>query len=226
MDKIFKTIGCGYYCKERGFTDEVVEFVEKVVPLTRKLWQAVKVKMLPTPAKFHYIFNLRDLSRIWEGMLKCIPEVACEPAIILKLWKHESTRVIADRFTNPEDMAWFTKTLQKVVEEDLGEELAQNTVEDDWFVSFLRDAPDVTGEEPDDHDFDAPSIYEPIASFEQLETRLIFFMEQYNESIRGAPIDLVFFKDAMTHLVKVRHALLDYRVKFDFKSVIFVDLFK
>ena len=90
-----------------------------------------------------------------------------------------------------------------IAEEDIGEELAQHVKEDDWFVSFLRDAPDVTGEEPDDYDFNAPSIYEPIASFEQLETRLIYFMEQYNESIRGAPLDLVFFKDAMTHLVKV-----------------------
>ena len=42
-----------------------------------------------------------------------------------------------------------------------------------------------------------------IPSFEGLEERLQFYLEQYNESIRGAGMDLVFFRDAMIHLMRV-----------------------
>ena len=42
-----------------------------------------------------------------------------------------------------------------------------------------------------------------IGSFSQLRVRLHQLLGQYNENIRGAKLDLVFFDDAMVHLVKI-----------------------
>ncbi|XP_034144998.1 dynein heavy chain 5, axonemal isoform X2 [Esox lucius] len=211
IDKIFGVIGTGHYCAQRGFTEDVRVTVARLVPLTRQLWQMTKVKMLPTPAKFHYIFNLRDLSRVWQGMLIPSAEVASSLTLLLQLWKHECKRVIADRFTMPEDIDWFDRALAKLVEEELGKE-ERAVVDfgvDSFFVDFLRDAPEATGiakapgEEPEETDFDMPKVYEPIESFDSLKDRLNMFLGQYNESIRGAGMDMVFFRDAMMHLVKV-----------------------
>ncbi|KAM8811434.1 dynein axonemal heavy chain 5 [Eudromia elegans] len=206
IDKIFGVIGEGHYCRERGFSEDVRKTVAKLVPLTRRLWQSTKIKMLPTPAKFHYVFNLRDLSRIWQGMLKSTSEVINEPNILIKLWKHECKCVIADRFTNSEDINWFDMTLVKLIEEEFGEKksLLDSAT---FFVDFLRSAPEKTGEKTEGVDSDLPKIYEPVHSFHQLRDHLNMFLQVYNEKVRGTGMDMVFFEDAMIHLVKISRVI-------------------
>ena len=97
IDQIFKTIAIGHFTTSRGFSPDLCSLTEKLVPLTRKMWRLTKEKMLPTPSKFHYVFNLRDLSRIWLGMVGTQSAIFNTEARLLQLWRHEVTRVLADR---------------------------------------------------------------------------------------------------------------------------------
>nr|CAI5817756.1 unnamed protein product [Callosobruchus analis] len=200
MDVIFGQIGCGYFCIER-FNQEIVDFLPRLIPLTRHVWQNTKKKMLPTPAKFHYVFNLRDLSRIWQGILTVHGEECENKTSLLKLWRHECTRVIADRFTEPADREWFISSIRKQAQDELGDDFQFYEEEESFWVDFLREPPEATGDEPEDFCFDAPKIYEEIPSWDFLKEKLFAFMAQYNEQVRGAPLDMVFFHDAMVHLM-------------------------
>ena len=174
IDHIFRTVATGYFSTERGFSSAIHDLVAKLIPTTRTLWQQTKAKMLPTPAKFHYVFNLRDLSRIWQTILNIAPEECETTTTMISLWKHECTRVIADRFTCLEDKDWFDKNLNKILYETLGDDIEIH--EEPFFVDFLREAPEPTGEEDEDADLDAPKIYEQIPSLDFLKDRLHDYM--------------------------------------------------
>uniref|UniRef100_A0A8C8ED16 Dynein axonemal heavy chain 5 n=1 Tax=Otus sunia TaxID=257818 RepID=A0A8C8ED16_9STRI len=186
IDKIFRTIAEGYFCEQRHFPEEICKLASALVSTTRKVWQTTKAKMLPTPSKFHYIFNLRDLSRIWQGILTVTSEVCQSISVLVALFQHECRRVIADRFISQSKQCF---SIYKSTEL--------------YFVDFLRDVPEATGDEPDDAELKAPKIYETIPSLDYLAERLQMFMQQYNETIRGSKMDLVFFKDAIIHLIKI-----------------------
>lgn len=211
MDKIFSVIGNGYFCLSR-FNREIVSFVSQLIPLTRKLWQHIKIKMLPTPRCFHYIFNLRDLSRIWGGMLKIEREQCQTKNSMLKLWRHECTRVIADRFTSFADHEWFRAKMDQLAREELGVDYEEYPQEETYYVDFMREGPEaVEGAElPDEDDEDTSGdyfLYEEIPSFEAVNERIQNFMETYNIEVRGAKLDMVFFQDALVHLIIVSRIL-------------------
>ncbi|CDQ74170.1 unnamed protein product [Oncorhynchus mykiss] len=107
------------------------------------------------------------------------------------------------RFVCFEDKVWFEKAISRVIQEHVDPSLVPDLHPDPYFVDFLREALEPTGDEADDVCLDAPKVYELVPSFEFLREKLIINQSQYNENVRGASLDLVFFTDAMTHLIKI-----------------------
>lgn len=85
----------------------------------------------------------------------------------------------------------------------LGEEYIETVQDTQYFVDFMRDAPEPTGDETEEVDMELPKVYEPVQSLDDLQDRLNMFLTQYNDMIRGHGMDLVFFQDAVEHLIKV-----------------------
>ena len=64
------------------------------------------------------------------------------------------------RFTNEEDKKWFENCTLSVCKKQIGEEFVSMLHDEPYLVDFLRDAPEPTGDEPDDADMEAPKVYE------------------------------------------------------------------
>jgi dynein heavy chain len=69
----------------------------------------VQKELLPTPAKSHYTFNLRDLSKVFQGVLMIKKKFCPEPEDLLKIWVHEETRVFRDRLIDEKDRIKFNE---------------------------------------------------------------------------------------------------------------------
>lgn len=51
----------------------IVHLNEPLVEATIRVYATITSQLLPTPAKSHYTFNLRDLSKVFQGMLMAEP---------------------------------------------------------------------------------------------------------------------------------------------------------
>uniref|UniRef100_A0A674D5A9 Dynein axonemal heavy chain 1 n=1 Tax=Salmo trutta TaxID=8032 RepID=A0A674D5A9_SALTR len=100
--KIFSTI-LGNWMGETPLNGPLVD-------ATIRVYATITSQLLPTPAKSHYTFNLRDLSKVFQGILMAEMH-------LLQLWYHESCRVFQDRLVSAEDRDWFDKLLQARIEE-------------------------------------------------------------------------------------------------------------
>jgi dynein heavy chain, axonemal len=62
MKKIFETIAA---FKFQIFDEEIKNLSEPLALATINLFNIIQENFLPTPAKSHYIFNMRDISKVF-----------------------------------------------------------------------------------------------------------------------------------------------------------------
>ena len=74
--------------------------------------------LLPTPSKSHYTFNLRDLAKIFQGMLMADPKKMNTKVQLARLWVHEVKRVFGDRLTVQEDHDWLKALMKSKMEDE------------------------------------------------------------------------------------------------------------
>ena len=100
LQRIYNSILLSHLKK---FPAEIQELTTKLTDSTLKLYRQIVEQLPRTPVKFHYIFNLRDLSRVYEGMLRSTIDKFSTKQSIIRLWRNECTRVFADRLITEED---------------------------------------------------------------------------------------------------------------------------
>ena len=175
-----------------------------IVHATAEVYKAAIKELLPTPAKSHYLFNLRDFGRVIAGVMMSSPAALPEPADMKRLWVHEVYRVFYDRLVFDEDRDWLYKYVRSTCTEVLGTPMDQLLSKLDF---------DGDGEVKDDDlrslmfcDFEDPKAeakdYSMVQSVETLRTVCEGFLEEYN-NISKKRMDLVLFRFAIEHITRI-----------------------
>jgi dynein heavy chain len=182
--------------KANEYSKPITDLIGSVVDCTISIYQKTKAKMLPIPAKFHYTFNLRDVSKIFYGMTTSSKKTIKSAEVFYKLWIHECCRVLEDRLINYEDKKWFGETIIKEMNDKL-------QLKWDYTTIFEKNKIRFSGIKSPDN----PNMYEPIDDLEEFRKSLRYYQIQYNAREDKAPnaakMKLVFFEVAIDHFLRV-----------------------
>ena len=170
----------------------IKEIIEATVGILEKIRKGNKV-FFPSATKFHYQWNMREISRVIDGILRSASAQYKETGQIYKLWFHECNRVYKDRLLFPEDIkAWDIAVLEqfkqsfKFESANLNEELKEPFI----FVPF---GPEVSD--------DNPNVLVQPKTYDALKTEIAEHLQRYNDEKGDLP--LVLFDNAIMDICRI-----------------------
>ena len=177
------------------FEPEISEMVNKITDTTLNFYNGCIKSLPPTPSKFHYIFNLRDLSRVYHGFFLAIPQRVNKPEHLVRLWKNEALRVFYDRLINEEDKKMVMAQLEDIISSNFSQACVQ----------YSSRMPLLFGDYRTTLQENQPRIYEDLQDYSAAKAILQEILEEYNQNNSAMP--LVLFEDAIEHCTRCARSL-------------------
>ncbi|XP_031208338.1 dynein heavy chain 2, axonemal isoform X2 [Mastomys coucha] len=187
--QIIRIFGTMINQKLQDFEEEVKPIGNVVTEATLDVYNTVVQRFLPTPAKIHYLFNLRDISKVFQGMLRANKDFHDTKASITRLWIHECFRVFSDRLVDTADMEAFLGILSDKLGTffDLTFHHLCPNKRPPIFGDFLKE----------------PKVYEDLVDLTVLKTAMETALNEYNLSPSVVPMQLVLFREAIEHITRI-----------------------
>jgi dynein heavy chain len=198
LDSIYSSIITSYV-RADNFSAPVADLASKLTAMMLSVFHFVSDNLPPTPSKFHYIFNLRDLSRVCEGVCLATSDMFSEPSSVLRLWVNEMKRIFCDRLTSVEDVKAVTESITGVVREHCSGMEDAAMAEPCLFGDFAH-AVDRISEGAED-----ARLYQDLKDFGTIRTVFDGVLEAYNLDMR--PMTLVLFEEALEHVTRIHRIL-------------------
>ncbi len=170
------------------FHDGIKEVGQTLTEATLRLYHTVVLKLPPTPSKFHYIFNLRDLSRVYEGVCNATLDRFDTKEAFVRLWRNECLRVFHDRLISEEDRKLVVSEIRSLIIEYYPEEAQAALANPIIFGDFkVQD--------------DNIRVYDDYKNYDAARPFFEEALMNYNE--KNTAMNLVLFDDAIEHLARI-----------------------
>jgi len=195
LKTIFKQI-LGGFLSVTEFQKPVQELAGNIVDASVEVYNRISQELLPTPSKSHYLFNLRDLSKVLQGVLQATTETVQQADEIFELYCHETLRVFHDRLTDKHDKEYFCGMLSEMASKHFRKNIEQETFIESPLVfgDFMK----VGAQEED-------KVYEK-CELAKCDKVLDEYLDTYNlESTKE--MNLVFFQDAVEHVSRISRVI-------------------
>ncbi|GMH41526.1 hypothetical protein BSKO_09436 [Bryopsis sp. KO-2023] len=176
------------------FSADIKDACKPLTNLTLELYNHIVERLPPTPSRFHYIFNLRDLSRIYEGLLLSVVDKFPSAMEFIRLWRNECLRVFHDRLICVEDKELVQTKIKEIVSANYGGMADQITADPILFGDYR-----LANKEGE------VRLYEDLGGFSDIKAMLEEILEEYNA--KRKPMQLVFFEDALEHLTRIHRTM-------------------